>query len=437
MMYKYLLLAAAILSCWLQAQGSLQEVSKGNNKFAINLYKLLAKKEDGNVFVSPLSISTALAMTSIGATGETKKEMNQALNLNAITDVHKSFKELNELLYKKEENYILTSANKLFGRKDTKFEEDFLKKCKDNYDAGAKELDFKNEPEPSRKLINTWVEEKTMDKIKDLLGKGSITERTVMVLVNAIYFKGDWEVPFKKESTKDNMFKLSATSYQNVSTMYSKAHFAISDSTDLSARILEMKYKSGKLSMFILLPNGAPGQGLDELEKKLSAENLEKALTAHKNARGGKVKVYMPKLRIESEFSLSRQLKELGMQRLFSDNAELTAMTEVEKIRVNEVRHKTFINVNENGTEAAAATGVMVGTTSLQPNPPIFRVDRPFLFFIRADDSDSLVFMGRMKKFPGEVYGEEPTSGATYNWPAPILLIVTIISVLWEVAYLM
>ena len=417
MMYKYLVLAA-VSSFWLQVQaGRFTEVSKSNNKFAINLYKLLAK-HNRNLFVSPLSISTALAMTSIGATGETKKEMDKVLHFDTIKDVHKKFKKLNDSLYKKEKNYILTAANKLFGRKDTKFENDFLKKCKDNYNAGAEELDFVNEPEPSRVLINKWVEEKTMDKIKDLFGKGSITERTIMVLVNAIYFKGDWHNPFQIHDTKHRMFNLSATSYQNVETMYTKARFTISDSTDLSARILEMNYQGWKLSMFILLPHGEPGQGLDELEKKLSVTNLEKAMTAHRNAMTGEVKVYMPKFRIESEFSLSEQLKELGMKKLFSPEAELRNMSKMEQIQIDAVKHKTFINVNEYGTEAAAATGGMGGAGSVQRNPPIFRVDRPFLFFIRADDSNSLVFMGRMKRFPGEVYGEVLTTTTTMR-PTP------------------
>ena len=464
MIYKYLLLAAAILSSWLQIQvqaGSLREVSKSNNKFAIDLYKLLAKKEEGNVFVSPLSISTALAMTSIGATGETKKEMEKVLHFDTITNVHQRFKKLHDLLYKKEENYILTAANKLFGRKGVKFEEAFLQKCKDNYGAEAKELDFVNEPEPSRELINKWVEEKTMDKIKDLLKKGTIGPLTVMVLVNAIYFKGDWQIPFLEKYTKHKIFNLSAKSYQNVSTMYSEESFAISDSTDLSARILEMKYKGGKLSMFILLPHGEPGQGLDELEKRLSVTNLEKALTANRYACRCKVKLHMPKFKIESEFSLVKQLKELGMKKAFSPEAEFTAMTKKD-VQVTEVKHKTFINVNENGTEAAAATAVVL-SESYEPNPPTFRVDRPFLFFIRADDSNSLVFMGRTKRFPGEVYGEvltttttmrptpttgevddkvltttttlppTPTSGAiSYNCPVAILLIVTFISALWK-----
>ena len=464
MIYKYLLVAVAILSSWLQVQvqaGSLREVSKSNNKFAIDLYKLLAKKEEGNVFVSPLSISTALAMTSIGATGETKKEMDKVLHFDTITNVHQRFKELNDLLYKKEENYILTGANRLFSRRGIKFEDVFLRKCKDYYGADAKELDFVNEPEPSREFINKWVEENTMDKIKELLKPGTINDNTIMVLVNAIYFKGDWQIPFLEKYTKHKMFNLSTRSYQNVSVMYSGEPFAISDSTDLSARILEMKYKGGKLSMFILLPHGAPGQGLDELEKKLSAENLEKALTAHRNAHRRKVRVYMPKFKIKSEFMLAKLLMTLGMKKLFSDEAELTAMTKKD-VQVSEVKHKTFINVNENGTEAAASTAILI-SESYEPNPPIFRVDRPFLFFIRADDADSLVFMGRMKRFPGEVYGEvltttttlrptpttgegddkvptttttlppSPTSGAiSYNCPVAILLIVTFISALWK-----
>ncbi len=380
-----------------KAAGDIKAVVGGNSKFAFELYGKLAgdkkvKETGGNLFFSPYSISTALGMTWAGARGQTEKQMAKTMHFTLAQErQHNAFGKLEKQLNKggKEGGYQLSVANALWGQEGYDFLAEFLELTRKSYGAGLREVDFAKETEKARKKINSWVEKKTKDKIKDLIKPGILDALTRLVLTNAIYFKGDWETQFDKKNTKDSDFNISADKKTQIEMMYMKGDFKYWGDEDL--QVIELPYKGGHLSMVVVLPKEAGG--LAAVEKELTVEKLNGWL---KDLRKREVSVYFPKFKMTSQFELSEYLKILGMPDAFSGAADFSGMTGGRDLFISNVIHKAFVAVDEKGTEAAAATAVTMKLTSVGPPPVVFRADRPFVFLIRDNRSGSLLFMGRV-----------------------------------------
>jgi serine protease inhibitor len=386
-----LILPAAGLEKPAADQAQKEIVVKGNNQFGLDLYGKLREKE-GNLFFSPYSISTALAMTYAGARGQTAEEMAKTLHFDLDHDkLHAAFKVLQEGMKaeKKKAGYRLHVANALWGQKDYRFLPAFLQLTHDNYGAGLQEVDFVKATEQARRTINAWVEKQTEDKIKELIKPGILEPMTRLVLTNAIYFKGDWASQFKKDATRDLPFKLADGKEVRTPLMYQKGKFGYLETGDLQA--LELPYQGKDLSMVVLLPKQL--HGLASLEKGLTTDRLTGWLG---RMRSSEVQVFLPRFKMTSEFELKPVLASLGMKKLFTGAADLSGMNGRTDLHVSAVIHKAYVDVNEEGTEAAAATAVVVRGESKRPPVPVFRADHPFLFLIRDQRTGSILFLGRL-----------------------------------------
>ncbi|MGD0572815.1 MAG: serpin family protein [Sedimentisphaerales bacterium] len=369
-----------------------QTVAAGNNKFALELYGKL-ESQQGNLFLSPYSISTALAMTYAGAKGQTEKQMAEALCFAPVKNeqFHKTFGEIIKQLNASGEKggYELVVANALWGQKDYKFLPEFLAIVKENYGGDLQQVDFATQTETARKTINAWVESKTKDKIKELIKPKMLDSMTRLVLTNAIYFKGKWANPFKPERTQDSPFVLLDGQKVNVPTMNQTGRFGYTEANDI--QILEMPYVNDDLSMVVLLPKDVAG--IKGLEKELGSDNLADWLARiHKR----EVQVFFPRFKMTSEFELAKMLSAMGMPDAFSGKADFSGMTGSRDLFISAVVHKAYVDVNEEGTEAAAATGVTMKLTSIREPLPVFRADHPFVFLIRDNQTGSILFLGRV-----------------------------------------
>jgi serpin B len=372
-------------------------VVKGGNEFAFDLYAKL-RSQKGNQFFSPYSISTALAMTYAGARGQTADEMARTLHFTLGRDkLPPAFAALlQQTRGDPKRGYQLDVANALWGQKDYGFLPDFLRTTQTYYGAGLREVDFAA-TEQARRTINRWVEEQTHDKIKELIQKGILSANTRLVLTNAIYFKGDWAVRFDKKQTFAEAFHLAPGKTVQVPMMHLTAHFRYGGGEDFQA--LELPYGKGDLSMLVLLPKEVGG--LPALEKKLSADWLAGLLG---RLRNGEVVVSLPKFRLTRDYGLAKILAAMGMPTAFqAGKADFSGMVgSREKVFISAVIHKAFVDVNERGTEAAAATAVVVDAAPAEPPARmLFRADRPFVFLIRDNRTGSILFLGRVSNPKG------------------------------------
>ncbi len=390
-------LVLAVTACF-PAAARLEEPAKAPegtaadsvNDFALDLYARL-RGEEGNLFFSPHSISTALAMTYAGARGETARQMADVLSFHAEGErLHLGFGELQRSLAagKEEKGYELTVANALWGQKGYGFLKEFLELTGKHYGAGLREMDFRGAAEDARKTINSWVEEKTRDRIKDLIKPGVLNSMTRLVLTNAIYFKGDWARQFDEKATRDAPFWLTQEKKADVPMMFHRARFKYAEMDSLQC--LELPYVGEELSMVVLLPKERTGLG--KLEASLNRENLERWVGRMHRM---KVSVHLPKFKLTRQFQLGGTLKAMGMTDAFSDRADFSGMNGKRDLFISAVIHKAFVEVNEEGTEAAAATAVVIQVTSIQPET-VFRADHPFIFLIRDTRSGAILFMGRV-----------------------------------------
>jgi len=371
---------------------------EGNNAFAADLYGQL-RNQSGNLFFSPESISTALAMTYAGARGNTASEMAKTLHFTLPPDrLHPAMGALLSDLNATHNGYQLRVANALWAQRDYTFLDDFLKLIKNDYGAGFNRVDFKGAPDAARLTINQWVEQKTENKIKDLISPGLLNARTKLVLTNAIYFKGDWQTQFDKMQTKDEDFHLSPSQTVQAPLMHREGGFNYFNGGTFQA--LEIPYKSRELSMIVFLPNEV--SDLSAFERSLTASSMQQWLGQLRPVP--KVILAMPKFKMTKQFGLKDTLEAMGMPRAFAEGvADFSGMTgdTTRKLFISAVIHKAFIDVNEEGTEAAAATAViMMRPTAARleppPPPPVFRADHPFVFLIRDNRSGGILFMGRI-----------------------------------------
>jgi serpin B len=372
--------------------------------FAIKLYQQI-DSAPGNLFFSPLSIHTALAMVYAGSSGNTASQMKAVMQFAGEPDTlgdgyRKTLDAINSVPKVRTGDgteipaYELAIANALWGQKDFAFRPDYLAHIKDKYLGGLTPVDFK-ETEPTRLQINGWVEKQTKDKIKDLIPKGLLNTDTRLVLTNAIYFKSGWMNPFGERNTEDAPFNLADGSAVSVPTMLTLDRFGYA-SVD-GTQIVDLPYQRGELSMTVFCP--AKPDGLPNLEQSLSP-----ALLATK-VQHKRITLRMPKFKIDYSTPLSKELKKLGMTDAFnSEAADFSRMTTQEKLVISEVVHKAFIDVDEKGTEAAAATAVvMVRSAAMQKEdePIEVKLDHPFLFVIRHRATGAILFMGRVSNPKG------------------------------------
>uniref|UniRef100_A0A8C6T1D7 Serpin B6 n=1 Tax=Neogobius melanostomus TaxID=47308 RepID=A0A8C6T1D7_9GOBI len=419
--------------------GSEMFLSKANTTFALALYKKFSEEDNtGNIFYSPFSISAALAMVKLGTAGNTARQMSEVLGFSAPgssqpegnscqisvqtarphpiqsqmqtrmpmcirkarddkENVDASFAQLLGELNKPDALYALNIANRLYGEQTYAFNEFFLAKTKKYYNAQLETMDFRSSAEASRININNWVEEQTKDKITNLLPPDSVDSLTKLVLVNAIYFKGKWEAQFQKEVTVEAEFRLNKNDKKTVKMMQRKTKLHLSFVKEANCQILELPYKGKDLSMIILLPNDIEDDttGLEKLEKELTYEKF-KEWTRKDTMRRVEVKVSLPRFKMEESYDLKKVLTSMGMVDAFDvSKSDFSGMSEANDLAISAVVHKAFVEVNEEGTEAAAATGITIGITSITI-PETFIADHPFLFFIRHNPSESVLFAGRL-----------------------------------------
>jgi len=371
------------------------EAVKGSNAFAVDLYHQI-DAHPGNLFFSPESISTAFAMAYAGARGQTAAQMQHVFHFSlAPTRLHPAMGVLFNAMNAPHKGYELRVADGLWAQQDANFLSSYLKLTNDDYGAGFHRVDFKSSPEAVRATINQWVEKQTNNKIQNLLGPGVLTPATRLVLTNAIYFKGDWLNTFGKAETQNQEFHSSSSQYVMAPLMHRTGSYSYYDGG--SFQMLDLPYEGNELSMVVLLPKQI--DGLPALEKSLTATST--AAWLDKLEPADKVILTFPRFTMTQQFELSSALSVLGMSQAFSNAADFSGMTGKPDFTISAAIHKAYIDVNEQGTEAAAATSIVMRATAARvplPEPPpiVFRADHPFLFFIREKQSGAILFMGRI-----------------------------------------
>lgn len=363
-----------------------EELAAGNGVFAYDLYRSLRGRE-GNLFYSPYSISSALAMVYAGARGDTAQQMAAALHYGLPQDqLHAAFQALSQEL-DSDQDFQLSIANSLWGQEGYPFLPAFLDLIAQNYAAALEQVDFVDEAsrEQARQRINDWVLEQTQGKIEELLGRGALTQDTRLVLVNAIYFLAEWETPFL-DGTNEGNFTLLDGRQVVVPMMSRRTETPYAEAEGVQA--VEIPYKGGRMSMLVLLP--AEGE-FESFEASLDAERVRAIL---ESMQSNDLQLSMPKFSFSAEFSLGGTLAGMGMADAFdAGRADLSGIDGTQSLYITDVVHKAFVAVDEMGTEAAAATGVVVGITSM---PQTLQVDRPFIFVIRDAETGSVLFIGRV-----------------------------------------
>jgi len=369
---------------------SVDSLSGAMNGFSFEMYKELGIDSDENVFFSPYSIFVALAMTYEGARGETAEQMKDVLSFEQNDEVSLcSFGRIYNLLNIDSE-YTLNTANALWTMKDYPFLEEYLSFIDNYYMGKATDVDFSN-PIETAEIINNWVEENTGGKIEDMLSSGDISPSTVLILSNAIYFKGLWMTQFDKEDTVDRDFEITPTEIVQVPTMVltdSEEKFNYTETDDL--QILELPYKGDDVSMIIFLPKE---DNISSVEQMLDNENLA---TWMDSMNPTDVDIYLPKFTHKTEYNLKEMLISMGMDLAFSFNADFSGMNGFGGLFIGKVLHKAFIEVNEEGTEAAAATTVHMFETAMPGQSKVFDADHPFMYLIQHKETGTILFMGKV-----------------------------------------
>ncbi len=373
----------------------ISEQVKNNNNFTFDLFNYVDNND--NVFLSPFSVSTALAMTYEGAENKTRNEMSKVLYFPQSNEkVNKSFSEIikKTQITNNKKQYTFNIANSLWAQQDFEFLHSYFETIKRYYAAPIQMVDYKDNVnrEKVRLGINKWVESKTNDKIKGLISENDLDNETKLVLVNAVYFLSEWKKAFKKEATKEDEFLTFSgkTTKEFMHTGTKMKYFG-----DEKFKVLEIPYKNNKASMIILMPNEI--QDFNEFKKGLNADfyNSVKNKLRYEN-----ISLYLPKFKIEFKQDLAKTLSNAGMKRAFSSRADFGAMVCKKNIRIDKIIHQTFIDVDEVGTEAAAATAVvMKRVTSVGPSKKIeFKANKPFVFLIRENTTGSILFVGQLVK---------------------------------------
>ena len=370
---------------------AVNSVVNASNQFAFDLYSIL-KGEEGNIFFSPYSLSTAMAMTYEGARGQTAEEIRQVFYYpEDIEILRKGYAETINQINKKDKKYELRTTNALWAQNNYPFLPEYFKTVEKYYGGKVTNVDFVRDTENSRLMINKWVEDQTNNRIKDLIPQGVITPLTRLVLTNAIYFKGNWETQFPKQNTKEADFTAGADKKVRVPMMFiggRKFNYAENEFLQL----LELPYEGNELAMLVLLPRNE----LSEVEPFLKPDKIKELM---KDMSQEEVDVYLPRFKFETKYLMGGEqglLGRMGMPTAFSEmRADFSGMTGKPDLYITEVVHQAFVEVNEEGTEAAAATGIVMGIKAMLEKK-VFRADHPFIFFILEKRTGTILFFGRV-----------------------------------------
>ncbi|KAM6376247.1 ovalbumin-related protein X-like [Alca torda] len=381
-------------------------ISAANAEFSFDVFKeLKVHHANENILYSPLSIIAALAMVYLGARGNTEYQMERVLHFDRIAglggtiqtkcgksmNIHILFKELLSDITAPKANYSLYIANRLYAEKTRAILPIYLKCVKKLYRAGLETVNFKTAPNQARQLINSWVGSQTNGKIQNFLEPGSVDLHTVLVLVNAIYFKGIWKTAFREEDTRELPFSVTKQESRPVQMMCQNSTFKVATVAAEKMKILELPYASGQLSMLVLLPDDI--SGLEQLENKISFEKLTE-WTSPNVMEKKRVKVYLPRMKIGEKYNLTSVLMALGMTDLFSPSANLSGISSAKTLKISEAIHEAYMEVTEEGTEMAGSAGVM-GDIKHSSEFEEFRADHPFLFLVKHNPTNSILFFGK------------------------------------------
>ncbi|KAK7799974.1 hypothetical protein U0070_022909 [Myodes glareolus] len=385
----------------------MDSLDAATTQFGFDLFKELDKTNDGNVFFSPLGISTAIGMILLGTRGATAAELQKVLysekgtgssriksaenEIEKTEEIHDQFQKLLTEISKFPNDYELNISNRLFGEKTYLFLQKYIDYVEKYYHASLEPVDFINAADESRKKINSWVESQTNEKVKDLFPEGSFSSSTKLVLINTVYFKGLWDREFKKEHTKEEEFWLNKNTSKPVQMMAQCSSFSFTLLEDLQAKIVGIPYKNNDLSMFVLLPNDI--DGLEKIIDKLSPEKLVE-LTSPGHLEQRKVDLRLPRMQVEESYELEPVLKGMGLFTAFSEHADYSGMSARSGLQAQNFLHRSFLVVTEEGVEATAGTG-MGFMVSSDGGCELVHCNHPFLFFIRHRESDSVLFFGR------------------------------------------
>ncbi len=381
------------------SEPDLEQLALDNSRFALDMYRQLAVVYQGkNLFFSPYSISSALAMTYAAAENETERVMAETMHFSLPDErLHPAFNKQNILLNSRGQGaqgadgtpFRLRVVNSIWGRAGYPFLSSFLDTLATNYGAGLRVLDFVNASEDSRFIINGWVEEQTEERIKDLLPQGSIHPNVVLVLVNAVYFNAGWLLKFQEEVTRPVEFTNLSGAKVTAQMMAQNEYFAYYQGDGYQA--VELLYDGREMSMVLLVPDA---DQFDQFEQGLSVEQLQQTVTGLQRTQ---VQLSMPKWELETDsIRMKEMFKALGMGLAFTFDADFTGMVERRDVCIEEVFHKAFVAVDENGTEAAAATAVVMVDAAAPIVDVTLVIDRPFIYFIRDIETNTIVFMGRV-----------------------------------------
>jgi serine protease inhibitor len=384
----------------------IQQVVDANNQFAFELYNQLNTKETGNMFYSPYSMSAALAMTYEGAKGQTAEEMKSVFHFPETNTLRPNFAAIYNEINKEDKQYQLSTGNALWVQQDYSFLGEYTGTIEDYYGGKATNLDFIYETEKSRQTINSFIEEQTNNKIKDLIPQGVLTSDARIVLTNAIYFKGTWEWEFDKSDTRERNFFVTPDNPVQTQMMHMNPDEATFNYADLeNLQIIELPYKGNDVSMLILLPKQGEEYDYETGEMisydytlediELTAEKLEDYKSQMQEKKLDAIN--LPKFEFDTKYTMNQHLINLGMPTAFTGNADFSGMTGKKDLYIAFVIHQAYVKMDEEGTEAAAATAVGGFATSAGPSHSIiFNADHPFLFIIQEKQTGNILFMGRV-----------------------------------------
>ncbi|XP_027754912.1 ovalbumin-related protein Y-like [Empidonax traillii] len=378
-------------------------ISAANAEFCFDVFKeLTVHHANDNIIFSSLSLISTLSMVYLGARGNTQSQMEKVLHFDNVTgdrdsqcgpseQIHSTLKDLLSDITRQNATYSLRIADRIYIDKTYPVLEEYLKCAKKFYKAELEEVNFKTAAEETRQLINSWVEKETNGRIQDLIMPDSVDLDTALVFVNAIYFKGIWKTVFREEDTQEVPFNVTEQDSRLVQMMCQNSTFKVGRVAADKIKVLELPYASGELSLLVLLPDDI--SGLEQLENKISYERLMK-WTSPSVMEKKRVKVYLPRMKIEKKYNLTSVLTALGMTDLFSPSANLSGISSAENLKISEAIHEAYMEVTEEGTEE---TGSAVVTGDIQQSSELeeFRADHPFLFLIRHNPSDMILFFGR------------------------------------------
>ncbi|XP_009957241.1 PREDICTED: ovalbumin-related protein X-like [Leptosomus discolor] len=383
-------------------------ISAANAEFSFDVFKeLKVHHANDNILYSPLNIIAALAMVYLGTRGNTEYQMEKVLHFDKIAglggtiqtkcgksvNIHILFKELLSDITAPKANYSLHIANRLYAEKTCPILPIYLKCVKKLYRAGLEMVNFKTASDQARQLINTWVEDQTNGQIQDFLEPGSVDLDTELVLVNAVYFKGIWKKAFKEDDTREFPFSVTKQESRPVQMMCQNNTFKLAAVAADKVKILELPYTSGELSMLVLLPDDV--SGLEQLENKISFEKLTE-WTSPSVMKKKRVNLYLPHMKVEEKYNLTSVLMALGMTDLFSPLANLSGISSAESLKLSEAIHEVSMEVNEEGTEISGSADLIEDIDNSSEFEE-FRVDHPFLYLIKHNPTNSILFFGRYR----------------------------------------